>query len=52
LIVVDTNIIAYTLITGNKTALALSLDVRCVTEDKRLVKAFPQTALSMEAFCA
>lgn len=32
-------------------ALADSLNTHCVTEDKRILKAFPATAISMEAFC-
>ena len=31
--------------------LAHSLNTHCVTEDKRILKAFPETAISMEAFC-
>ena len=31
--------------------LAHSLATHCVTEDKRILKAFPETAISMEAFC-
>lgn len=32
-------------------ALAHSLNTHCVTEDKRMLKTFPATAISMEAFC-
>lgn len=32
-------------------SLALALQVRCVTEDDRLLTAFPETAVSMAAFC-
>ena len=32
-------------------ALAHSLNTHCVTEDKRMLKVFPTTAISMEAFC-
>ena len=33
-------------------SLARTLGVQCVTEDKRLLKTFPETAISMEVFCA
>jgi predicted nucleic acid-binding protein len=33
-------------------ALAQSLGVRCVTEDRRLARAFPDVATSMDAFCS
>lgn len=32
--------------------LAQSLGVRCVTEDRRLARAFPDVAISMDAFCS
>jgi predicted nucleic acid-binding protein len=32
-------------------ALAQSLETQCITEDKRLLKTFPDTAVSMKAFC-
>lgn len=32
-------------------ALAQTLDAPCLTEDQRLLKAFPDRALSLEAFC-
>ena len=32
-------------------ALARSLGTMCVTEDRRLRNAFPETAVSMKAFC-
>ena len=32
-------------------SLALDLQVRCVTEDGRLLTTFPETAVSMTAFC-
>jgi predicted nucleic acid-binding protein len=32
-------------------ALAISLGVRCITEDRRLLRAFPDVAVSMAAFC-
>lgn len=31
--------------------LAHSLETLCVTEDKRMLKTFPDTAISMETFC-
>ena len=33
-------------------ALAHSLNTHCVTEDKRILKTFPATAISMAAFCS
>ena len=33
-------------------ALAISLNARCVTEDRGLLKAFPQIAISMKNFCS
>ena len=33
-------------------ALAQSLETQCVTADKRMLKTFPGTAVSMKAFCA
>ena len=32
-------------------ALAQSLDVRCLTDDRELVRKFPRTAISLELFC-
>jgi len=32
-------------------ALAVSLGVPCITEDRRLLRAFPDVAVSMAAFC-
>jgi len=32
-------------------ALAVTLGVRCVTEDRALLKAFPEIAVSMRGFC-
>jgi predicted nucleic acid-binding protein len=32
--------------------LAQGLGVRCVTEDRRLARAFPDVAISMDAFCS
>ena len=32
-------------------SLALDLQVRCVTEDSKLLTTFPETAVSMAAFC-
>ena len=32
-------------------ALAVTLGVRCVTQDRALLRAFPQIAVSMRAFC-
>ena len=91
MIVVDTNVICYALISGEKTDLALRverqypnrkvpplwrheflnvlatsaragvigagqaegilLQVRCVTDDSKLLATFPETAVSMAAFC-
>ena len=32
-------------------ALAVTLGIRCVTEDRALLKAFPEIAISMRGFC-
>lgn len=32
-------------------ALAMTLNIPCVTEDKKLLKTFPEIAFSMESFC-
>jgi len=32
-------------------ALAVTLGVRCVTQDRALLRAFPRIAVSMRAFC-